>query len=71
MQPLQQAQHFVEQHQAWAWLTTLGTAALAWIAPIAGVVTIGLGCLQGYVMWQKYKAWKEDRANGRSERSAK
>ena len=42
------------------WLTIAGSAALAWIQPIAGIVAILWGCLQGYIAWQKYKRWKKD-----------
>ena len=55
---IQQAQQFVADHQGWTWTTLVSTALMSWIAPIAGLVTIGLGCLQGYIAWQKYKHWK-------------
>jgi hypothetical protein len=62
-------QQFVADNPGWSWLTMVGTAIIAWIAPIAGLVTIGLGCLQGYISWQKYKHWKRqtDKADGRGE----
>lgn len=62
---IQEAQRIVSEHQGWTWTTLLSTAVVSWIAPLAGIVTILLGCLQGYIAWQKYKAWKEDRRKGR------
>lgn len=50
---------FIEAHPNWNWLTIIGTAALSWIAPIAGLVTIGCALLQAYISWQKYKDWKK------------
>ena len=51
-----------EQHPVINWGIIVGTAIASWLAPIAALVTIGLGCLQGYIAWQKYKDWKR---NGR------
>ena len=62
---IQALSNFAEQHPFWNWITLIGTAALAWIAPVAGAVTISLGCLQGYIAWQKYKHWKRDAARSR------
>lgn len=66
---IQAAQQFVEQHQGWTWLTMIGTALAAWIAPIAGAVTIGLGVLQGYIMWKKFRHWQRtvEKADGSGE----
>lgn len=58
MSVMQQAAQVVEQNQGWTWATLLSTAVMSWIAPVAGLVTIGLGCLQGYISWQKYRHWK-------------
>jgi hypothetical protein len=57
--PLQTAQAIVEQHQGWTWATIVSTALASWIAPIAGIVTIGLGLLQGYIAWKKYRHWQK------------
>lgn len=67
---IQEVQRLVADNQGWTWTTLIGTALMSWIAPVAGLVTIGLGVLQGYIAWQKFKAWKEDRKRGRTERSA-
>lgn len=56
--------NFMEQHPGWNWLAIVGTALVSWIAPIAGLVTIGLGLLKGYIEWQKYKDWKRNRNKG-------
>lgn len=41
----------------------VGTAIAAWIAPVAGFVTIGCALLHGYIAWQKYKQWRKDNAS--------
>lgn len=56
---IQAVTHAVDQHPLWTWLTVIASAALAWIAPIAGLVAIVGGLLQAYISWQKYKHWKE------------
>ena len=61
---IQSAYAFVEQHPAWSWIGIAGTALMSWIAPIAGLVTIGLGLLKGYIEWQKYKEWKRNGRRG-------
>jgi hypothetical protein len=55
----QAAIQFVSDNPGWTWLTMLGTAAMSWIAPAAGIVTIGLGILQGYISWKKFKHWQK------------
>jgi hypothetical protein len=54
---------FVDQHPGWSWVGIVGTALASWIAPIAGLVTIALGLLKGYIEWQKYKEWRKDNAS--------
>lgn len=56
---IQQAHQFVSDNPGWTWLTLLGTAAMSWIAPAAGIVTIGLGLLQGYISWKKFRHWQK------------
>lgn len=55
----QQIQHAVNDTPAWLnWLTIVGSAAVSFIQPIAGVVAIVWGCLQIY-------GWFEKRRKGR------
>jgi hypothetical protein len=60
---IQPIQHFVEHHPVWNWTLMVGTAIAAWIAPVAGFVTIGCALLHGYIAWQKYKQWRKDNAS--------
>lgn len=56
---IQKAQEIVEATPAWAnWLIVTGSAAASWLAPIASLVAIGWGCIQGYIAIQKYRHWK-------------
>lgn len=50
----QRVQETADAVPSWAnWLTILGSAALAWIQPIAGVIAIIWGCLQIYLAVEK------------------
>ncbi len=50
-------QELMDSAPAWAhWIGIVGTAALSWIQPLAGVVAILWGCLQIY-------GWFEKRSN--------
>jgi hypothetical protein len=52
-------QHVVDQTPGWVnWLGIVGTAALAWIQPIAGIVAIVWGCLQIYGWFEKRRRAK-------------
>ena len=54
-------QQIADATPSWAnWLTIGGSAALAWIQPIAGIVAIVWGCLQIY-------SWIEKRRKKRKE----
>ena len=54
-------QQIADATPTWAnWLTIGGSAALAWIQPIAGIVAIVWGCLQIY-------SWIEKRRKKRKE----
>lgn len=47
-------QQVAEATPSWAnWLGIVGTAALAWIQPIAGLIAIVWGCLQIYLAVEK------------------
>jgi hypothetical protein len=50
---IQQLHTFAEQHPWWNWAILVGSAAAAWLAPIAALVTIALGCLQIYLAVEK------------------
>lgn len=53
-------QQLVDQTPSWAnWLTIVGSAALAWIQPIAGIVAIVWGLLQIYSWFEKRRKRKE------------
>lgn len=50
-------QQLADVTPSWAnWLTIAGSAALAWIQPVAGLVAIVWGCIQIYSFFEK--RWK-------------
>lgn len=57
----QQAQYIAEQHPVLNWVAIAGSAALAWLAPIASLVAIVLGCLQIYGWFEKRRKRKGER----------
>lgn len=53
-------QQLADVTPSWAnWLTIAGSAALAWIQPIAGLVAIVWGCLQIWSWFERRKNRKE------------
>jgi hypothetical protein len=56
---IQQAVAIVKENPGWNWAVMISTAAAAWLAPVAGIVTIGCGVLHAYIAWQKYKHWQK------------
>jgi hypothetical protein len=47
-------QQQIEAVPSWAnWLVVVGSAALSWIQPVAGIVAILWGCLQIYLAVEK------------------
>lgn len=57
---LEQIQQVAEQHPVINWLGIVGTAALSWIQPLAGVVAIVWGCLQIYSWFEKRRKKKKE-----------
>jgi hypothetical protein len=55
---IQQAVAIVEENPGWNWAVMISTAAAAWLAPVAGIVTIFCGLLHAYIAWKKYQHWK-------------
>jgi hypothetical protein len=60
---MSRVQQAIETTPTWAnWLMIAGTALLAWIQPIAGIVAIVWGCIQIYSWvrseWRSYQAKK-------------
>lgn len=56
---IETAQTVHDEYPLLNWLTIIGSAALAWLQPLAALVAIGWGCLQAYIAWQKYRHWKK------------
>lgn len=53
-------QEALDHAPAWAhWVGIVGTAALAWIQPIAGLVAIVWGSMQAY-SWVINKKWRKE-----------
>lgn len=50
---IQALQQFAEQHPGWNWLIIGASAALSWLAPIASLIAIVLGCLNIYLAVEK------------------
>ena len=50
---IQAVQQFAEQHPGLNWLVIGASAALSWLAPLASLVAIVLGCLQIYLAVEK------------------
>jgi hypothetical protein len=58
-----QIEHIADATPSWLnWIGIVGTAALSWIQPVAGVVAIIWGCLQIYT-------WLEKRYNDNNRRN--
>jgi hypothetical protein len=57
MNIVQQVQSVAEQYPFTNWLIVAGSAALAWIQPVAGIIAIALGGLQIYG-WIVNKGWQ-------------
>lgn len=54
MSAIQKVQQIAEATPTWAnWVTVLGSAALSWIQPIAGLIAIVWGGLQIYLAVEK------------------
>lgn len=58
---IQALQQFAEQHPGLNWLVIGASAALSWLAPLASLVAIVLGCLQIYAWFEKRMEKKRGR----------
>lgn len=55
---VEQVQSLADQHPVLNWAAIIGSAAAAWLAPIASLVAIVLGCLQIYSWFEKRRKRK-------------